>query len=177
MTHSPPEKAISMSDKERLLRLEALDALPDLIFILTESGRYAAIIGGPDRSTYHDGSCLVDFSLCDVLPKAKADWFASEIQQTLKEDRLRIVEYTLAATEVAEIDAQAGPGGEIWFEGRVQPMKTRVDGERAVVWLARNNTRSHELEVQLRQLSETDALTGVYNRQGMLTSLLWLPYQ
>lgn len=72
--------------------------MPDPVFILTEGGRYAAITGGSDRGLYHEGSCLVDFSLYDVLSVEKADWFLAEIRQTLAADRLRIVEYTLAGT-------------------------------------------------------------------------------
>jgi hypothetical protein len=33
-----------------------LSALPDPAFILTRSGRYAAIFGGTDTRYYHDGS-------------------------------------------------------------------------------------------------------------------------
>lgn len=175
MTSKPDSKSFNMSDEECLLRLEALDALPDPIFILTESGRYAAIIGGPDRSMYHDGSCLVDFSLYDVLPPEKADWFLAEIRQTLEEGCLRIVEYALAGTDVGEIDPTIGPDGKIWFEGRVQPMNTLVHGERAVIWLARNNTRSHAHAAQLRALSETDVLTGIANRRRLMQFLgQWL---
>ncbi|KEZ77303.1 GGDEF domain-containing protein [Salinisphaera hydrothermalis] len=163
--------AIHDYDGETRLKLEALRALPDPIFVLTESGRYAAIIGGNDRGLYHDGSCLVDFTLYDVLPEAKADWFLGEIRRTLAEDRLRVVEYTLAAADVTGLSGAEGPEGELWFEGRIQPMRYQVDGERAVAWLASNITARHDLEVRLRQLSETDALTGLPNRRLFLARL------
>lgn len=165
------EIALNTSDKELQLKMAALAAVPDPIFILTESGRYAAIIGGPDRSMYHDGSCLVDFSLYDVLPEAKADWFADQIRRTLAADTLRIVEYALAGTDVDGLDADAGPDGEIWFEGRIQPLGMRVNDERAVVWLASNISRRHALENQLRKLSETDELTGIGNRRRLVEAL------
>lgn len=50
--------------------LDMLPALPDPVFVLTESGRYAALIVGQDRQHYHNGAHLVDFSLSEVLPKA-----------------------------------------------------------------------------------------------------------
>lgn len=162
---------MSTSDKELALKLAALAAVPDPIFILTESGRYAAIIGGPDRGLYHDGSCLVDFSIYDVLPDSKADWFIEQIRRTLAEDQLRIVEYSLAGADGDGLDAYAGPDGQAWFEGRIQPLGMRVDGERAVVWLASNISRRHALEDQLRQLSETDELTGVGNRRRLIQTL------
>ncbi len=148
-----------------------LSALPDPVFILTESGRYAALIGGQDRQHYHNGAHLVDFSLYDILPKAKADWFLAEIAATLAINQLRIVEYGLAGTDVNGVDSQQGPAGEIWFEGRIQPLPMAVNNERAVVWVACNITRRHQLEAQLQHLSETDELTGAYNRRKLLEAL------
>ena len=151
--------------------LDMLSALPDPVFVLTESGRYAALIGGQDRQHYHDGAHLVDFSLYDVLPKAKADWFLAQITTTLEQNQLRIVEYGLAGADVEGLDTQQGPEGEIWFEGRIQPLPMPVNGERAVVWVACNITRRHQLEAQLQQLSETDELTGASNRRKLLEAL------
>lgn len=151
--------------------LDMLSALPDPVFVLTESGRYAALIGGQDRQHYHDGAHLVDFSLYDVLPKAKADWFLEQINITLALNQLRIVEYGLAGADVDGLKAHQGPEGEIWFEGRIQPLSMPVKNERAVVWVACNITRRHQLEAQLKLLSETDELTGAYNRRKLLDAL------
>ncbi len=151
--------------------LDMLSALPDPVFVLTESGRYAALIGGQDRQHYHDGAHLVDFSLYDVLPKAKADWFLEQIKITLVQNQLRIVEYGLAGTDVNGLDTQQGPEGEIWFEGRIQPLSAPIKNERAVVWVACNITRRHQLEAKLQLLSETDELTGAYNRRKLLDAL------
>lgn len=150
---------------------EALAALPDPVFVLTESGRYAAIFGGQDRDYYHDGSFLVDFSLYDVLSQAQADWFLAEIRATLAANCLRIVEYDLAAADVAGVDTNHGPAAPIRFEGRVQPLRSSVNGERAVLWLASNITTRHEIEQRLRRLSETDELTGVPNRRRLMDAL------
>lgn len=150
---------------------EALAALPDPVFVLTESGRYAAIFGGQDRDHYHDGSCLVDFSLYDVLPPARADWFLAEIRAALAAGCLRIVEYELAAADVAGVDPSEGPAAPIRFEGRVQPLRSLVNGERAVLWLASNITSRHEMEQRLRRLSETDELTGFPNRRRLMAAL------
>ena len=151
--------------------LDMMLALPDPVFVLTESGRYAALIGGHDRQHYHDGAHLVDFSLYDVLPKAKADWFLEQIALTLALDQLRIVEYGLTGADVDGLDTRQGPVGEMWFEGRIQPLPMPVKNERAVVWVACNITRRHELEAQLQLLSQTDELTGAYNRRKLLEAL------
>lgn len=153
------------------LLLDMLSALPDPVFVLTESGRYAALIGGQDRCHYHNGTHLVDFTLYDVLSAAKVEWFLEQINLTLAENRLRIVEYGLAGSDVYGLDTQLGPEGEIWFEGRIQPLPSLVNGERAVVWVACNITRRHQLEAKLTRLSETDELTGAYNRRKLLDAL------
>jgi hypothetical protein len=48
---------LSLFSNEQIAAL--LSALPDPAFILTRSGRYAAIFGGTDSRYYHDGSSLV----------------------------------------------------------------------------------------------------------------------
>lgn len=39
--------------------LSIFAALPDPVFILTRSGRYAAVLGGSDSRYYHDGTTLI----------------------------------------------------------------------------------------------------------------------
>ena len=55
----------NITENEKLMTI--ISALPDLVFILTESGRYADIFGGSDSEFYHDGSGLIGKSLYDVL--------------------------------------------------------------------------------------------------------------
>lgn len=146
-------------------------ALPDPLFVITESGRYAAVIGGSDTRFYHDGSGLVGKYLRDVLPPDKTAWIMEQIGRVLREGSLYTVEYGLSGKEVEGLDAEVGPSGEIWFEGRMQPLPFLLDGERAVVWVARNITRSHDLEAELRRLGETDELTGALNRRKLIEAL------
>lgn len=151
--------------------LAVVTALPDPLFILTESGHYAGLFGGGDRNYYHDGSGLVGSSLYDVLPKEKADWFLGQIRRTLDENKMRTVEYGLSGNDVVGLDTEQGPSGEIRFEGRIQPLQFPINGERAVVWTARNITQRYQLELQLRYMSEVDDLTGAYNRRKLLEEL------
>lgn len=150
---------------------EMLSALPDPLFVITESGRYGAVLGGNDEAFYHDGSHLTGRYLNEVLPQPKADWFLKQVRLTLEAGRLRSVEYALAGDDVDGLDKDRGPEGDLWFEGRIQPMSTLFDGERAVVWVARNITARSELEAELRRMSETDPLTGVYNRRKLMEEL------
>lgn len=149
--------------------ISILSSLPDPAFILTRSGRYAAIFGGKDIRHYHDGSGLVGRSMFEVLKQEKAQWFATEIEKALSSGALHIVEYQLSGSDVK--GAGDGPAHAIWFEGRVQALDFPVDGEPAVVWVASNITEKNETQQKLRQLSETDALTGLYNRRKLIATL------
>jgi hypothetical protein len=60
---------LSLFSNEQIAAL--LSALPDPAFILTRSGRYAAIFGGTDSRYYHDGSSLVGKYISDVLNDEK----------------------------------------------------------------------------------------------------------
>ena len=151
-----------------------IDALPDPVFILTENGRYADLVGGRDPSFYHNGSHLIGKSLIDVLAPEKANWFIEQIRYAIEIDGLHTVEYGLSGADVKGLDTSSGPEGVIWFEGRIQPLKEHYNGEKAVVWVARNITQRHALEYQLRQLSETDFLTGVSNKRKLLSQLTTL---
>jgi diguanylate cyclase (GGDEF)-like protein len=146
-----------------------LSSLPDPAFILTRSGRYAAVFGGKDVRHYHDGSGLVGLNMFDVLKEEKARWFANEIEKALQSGVLHIVEYELSGSDVKGVGD--GPGEIITFEGRVQALGFPVDGEEAVVWVASNITEKNEVQHKLRLLSETDALTGLYNRRKLIETL------
>ncbi|WP_312365808.1 diguanylate cyclase [Ensifer sp.] len=147
-----------------------LAALPDPAFILTRSGRYAALFGGSDHRYYHDGSNLVGQNVFDVLAQDKAQWFVREIGKALSSGALHIVEYSLAGSDVKGLE-KTGPDHPIWFEGRVQALDFPVDDEDAVVWVASNITEKNAIEHQLRLQSETDPLTGIYNRRKLLDVL------
>lgn len=143
---------------------EILAALPDPVFILSRSGRYLAVLGGTDSRYYHDGSGLVGQRIEDVLAADKAAWFLDQIAQTLASGKLHVVEYGLAASDIKGLESD-GPAQSIWFEGRVQALGFRIEGEDAVVWVASNITARHELEQKLRAQCETDVLTGLWNRR------------
>lgn len=151
-----------MFPKEKLV--EILTALPDPAFLLTRSGRYAGVFGGADSRYYHDGSGLVGMSIAEVLSEEKTAWFLNEIEETLSKRQLRIIEYSLARSDVKGLPDE-GPEGRIYFEGRVQPLGFQIGGEDVVLWVASNITNRFLLEEQLRALSETDTLTGLWNRR------------
>ncbi len=85
--------------------------------------------------------------------------------ESLASGQVRVVEYELSAVEVGGINAAAGPQGVQRFEGKIAPLPSLYDGKRAVAWVTRNITRQYELQQRLLRQSETDQLTGLYNRR------------
>jgi len=146
------------------------DSLPDPTFILTESGRYVAVLGGKDKRYYHDGSCLVGHRIADVLAPAKAAWFEQQIQSALTCQKMLVVEYELSAHDVLGLPSE-GPAEPIWFEGRISALEQLYDGEKAVLWVASNITASKELQQQLQLHALSDELTGLHNRRRFMQAL------
>lgn len=143
-----------------------LEALPDPAFILSRSGKYVAVFGGRDARYYHDGTGLVGKYFSDLIKPEKADWFLEQIARALKSKKLLVEEYELSNKDVIGLPDE-GPKEPIWFEGRIQPLSFLVDDEEVVLWVASNISERHNLEMRLRELSDTDQLTGLFNRRKL----------
>lgn len=143
-----------------------LDALPDPAFILSRSGKYVAVFGGRDKRYYHDGSGLVGLYISDLIKPDKANWFLEQIGRALESRKLLIEEYELSNRDVKGLPDD-GPEKPIWFEGRIQALSFSVDDEEVVLWVASNISERHDLEIKLRELGDTDQLTGLFNRRKL----------
>lgn len=143
-----------------------LDTLPDPAFIITQEGRYVGVFGGKDARYYHDGKGLVGLLITDLIKQEKAKWFIEQIEKALETRNLLIVEYELSNKDVKGLPDE-GPEDPIWFEGRVQALDFKVDDKDVVLWVASNISERHHLEVKLREMSDTDQLTGLYNRRKL----------
>ena len=143
-----------------------LDALPDPAFILSRSGKYVAVFGGRDARYYHDGSGLVGLYISDLIKPEKANWFLEQIARALESKKLLVEEYELSNRDVIGLPDE-GPKEPIWFEGRIQALSFLVDDEEVVLWVASNISERHNLEMRLRELSDTDQLTGLFNRRKL----------
>lgn len=143
-----------------------LEALPDPAFILSRSGKYVAVFGGRDTRYYHDGTGLIGLYISDVIKPEKANWFLEQIARALASRKLVVEEYELSNRDVKGLDDD-GPKDPIWFEGRIQALSFLVDEEEVVLWVASNISERHMLEGKLRELSDTDQLTGLFNRRKL----------
>jgi diguanylate cyclase (GGDEF)-like protein len=143
-----------------------LEALPDPAFVLSRSGRYVAVFGGRDARYYHDGTGLIGMYISDLVKPDKAKWFLQQIERALETRNLLVEEYELSNKDVKGLPDE-GPEDPIWFEGRIQALDFQVDDEPVVLWVATNISDRHNLEIRLRALSDTDQLTGLFNRRKL----------
>ncbi|TON81473.1 GGDEF domain-containing protein, partial [Vibrio parahaemolyticus] len=60
---------------------------------------------------------------------------------------------------------------EMWFEAIIKPVNAPENANKLVIWSVRDITKTHLLEQRLKQLSETDALTGLLNRRAFISNL------
>ena len=151
--------------------LAILNALPDPVFVLTETGEYAGVFGHTDPAYYHDGQHLVGQRVQDLLPADTAEWVMEQISRTLRENRLIKVEYQLSAAQVKGMEDQPGPDGMIWFEAHIQPFPQLIEGQRAVIWVVRNIRQRKQLEQALLEACQTDSLTHAANRRRLMAVL------
>lgn len=171
-----PHYVLESKSIKKLISIEqlssVLDALPDPAFLLSRRGRYLAVYGGKDARYYHDGSELVGSFISDLISSEKAKWFLEKIDIALQSKKLLIEEYELSNKDVKGLSSD-GPRQPIWFEGRVQALDFLVDNEEVVLWVASNISKRHQLEVTLRELSDTDQLSGLYNRRRLQRDLVF----
>jgi len=158
-----------MKLKERYFTV--LDSLPDHVFIFSESGIYVDVYGGEENATGFDCKPFIGLSLYDVAPPAMAQEFHSYILAALNTNQTQTVTYKFDEQGVIDLPEHVPIPQEIWFEGIIKPLPLTENGERTVVWMAKNITQRHLLEQRLKNLSEIDDLTGVANRRSFTHSL------
>ncbi|KIT02730.1 diguanylate cyclase [Vibrio parahaemolyticus 3324] len=182
--------------KERETWLEAiLNTLPDHVFILDESGRYIESFGGTHHSKTFNAERYTGLQLSDVLSPTKADelmGFIFDVMQdnetkvvkynlslhdhlTMQDNETKVVKYNLSLHDhlllpIEELEALENPE-EMWFEAIIKPVNAPENANKLVIWSVRDITKTHLLEQRLKQLSETDALTGLLNRRAFISNL------
>ena len=123
-----------------------LNALPDLVFVVDDEGRYVEILTSREDLLYRAAEEMKGRRFHDILPAQVADAHLRLVQRTLETRTSQTLEYSLKVL-----------AGERWFEGRTGLLGVRVDGHPAVAFIARDVTdrkRAEELESQNIYLQE-----------------------
>jgi formate hydrogenlyase transcriptional activator len=137
------EQAIRVSEE----RLRAIgNALPDIVFVINETGRYVEIMTSKENLLYLSAERLEGQTFHEVFPKPEADRFLALVQKTIATRQSQVLEYDLNV-----------PAGQRWFEGRTAPLQLKIDGKDCIVFVARDITdrkRADELHSQNVYLQE-----------------------
>lgn len=130
-------------------RLRAITlAIPDALVVLDAQGRCREQFSRNDGVHAAGAPQRVGQRMHEVLPFSEAQRLVQLLQDTLASGAPRKLEYTVYT-----------PSGIRYFEGRAQPLGTEVDGQAAVLFLARDITERwqaqqalHESELRFRSL-------------------------
>ncbi|TMT86945.1 PAS domain S-box protein [Haloterrigena sp. H1] len=122
---------------QRILATE----LPDEAFVIGEDGTYLEAKVRPESGDLYTipADELVGTTLEDAFPDAVAADLQDCIDQAIQTSGVQSIEYQADTTD-----------GRRQFEARVVPIDERIQGRRAVVWLARDITDRVERERRLR---------------------------
>ena len=140
--------ALRTADLERSEnRLAAiLNALPDLVFVVDQDGRYVEILTSREDLLYRPAPEMLGKRFHDLLPQPVADAHLRVVRQTIETRTTHTLEYSLHVR-----------AGERWFEGRTGVLGLEIDGRPAVSVIARDITdrrRAEELQSQNVYLQE-----------------------
>jgi len=128
-------------------RLRAMvNAMPDLLFVLDQDGRYLEILSTESHLLYEHSSQLIGKLMHEVLPQADADRFLGVIHLTLATQQPQRLEYALPTRQ-----------GLREFEGRTQPLDLTVNGVSAVLFLARDITADKTQQDAMMNLLQVTA--------------------
>jgi PAS domain S-box-containing protein len=123
-----------------------LSALPDLVFLIDEDGRYLEVLSGSSQLLAKSAGELRGRTFHDVFPKAIADAFLGLVRRTLQTETSQAMEYQLTV-----------PAGDRWFEGRTAVLPVDITEKRCIIFAARDisdTKRAEELENQNVYLRE-----------------------
>jgi diguanylate cyclase (GGDEF)-like protein/PAS domain S-box-containing protein len=143
----------ALQDSESRLR-GIVQAIPDLLVILDEDGRYIDILPSHDSAYSALAVNLMGSTLHKKFPRTTADKIMVAIHNSIRLQKTQTIEYE------RENHARTS-----LIEGRVQPLSYTVNDKHAVVFLARDITERKIREDEIARLAFYDSLTNLPNRR------------
>ena len=141
------EAALLRSEAE----LRALFAgMADVVIVYDTDGRYIEIAPTNPANLYRPPDEMLGKTLHEILPKEPADYIISMIRASIQNNQVVNGDYAI------QID-----GKETYFSASVSPLS-----ETTAIMVAHDITKRKRMEEEIRILSLTDELTGLYNRRG-----------
>lgn len=150
-----------------------LNSIPEPIFVLTRAGVYLNVLGGSDRSRYHDARDLIGKKISDIIHGPVAEEFLGKIDESIETGQTVLYSYSLEDSSVEGNEKKEGPKGKQWYEAHISPVIEEDGSSDKVIWIAFNITRlSNIIKVKeeegklFEKLANFDPLTGLYNRRS-----------
>ncbi len=116
-----------------------IEAMPDLAFIISETGRYLEVFAAKVSGFSERAALLRGKELGDLLEPETCERFRETISEVLSTGELRVLRYPM------EYQGQLR-----WFEGRVAPMSRYEDQPPSVIWVAYDITATELANEELR---------------------------
>ncbi|CAN1210014.1 hypothetical protein TUMEXPCC7403_07450 [Tumidithrix helvetica PCC 7403] len=111
--------------------------MEDFVFVMNTEGRYLEVLSAHSElnSHLHQKS---NKTLHEVLPQHLADYFLSEICETVAAQTVKTIEYVLSIQ-----------GKEVWFSTTITPIS-----EDTVTWIAKDISDRKQTELELHRLNQ-----------------------
>ncbi|MBE9526437.1 MAG: diguanylate cyclase, partial [Proteobacteria bacterium] len=149
--------------KQHALLCGFINAMPELAFILDETGKYIEIFGSHQELLYKQKELLLGKKLSNILPESTTTTILDVIKTTLRTKQSQIIEYEL------EIN-----GKNTYFEGHtaVLDFENKTASQTAkVIWIAHDITELVLARQKADRLSLYDTLTELPNRRLLMQRL------
>jgi diguanylate cyclase (GGDEF)-like protein/PAS domain S-box-containing protein len=124
--------------------------MTDVVIVYDTNGRYIEIAPTNPANLYRPADEMLGKTIYDILPKEQADTLLMMIRTSIQNDRVVRGEYSL---QIA--------GREVDFSVSASRLS-----EITSIVVAHDITERKRMEQEIRNLSLTDELTGLYNRRG-----------
>jgi len=119
-----------------------LNAIPDIIFLFDEDGRFIEIMSGRNEGMFSDKNEIIGKEVHDVFSTDLAENFLLAIQNSIKTNKLAVINYD-----------QDVNGKKCYYQGRALPTELNINGKSTVVFVAVDITEIHQAQIQQRLIS------------------------
>ncbi len=139
-----------------------LEAFPNVVFVVSETGRYLDVVStGDDALLYDAPEKLRGQRFSDILPAETAARFQSVVEDVVKTGEQQRIEYQLKVQS-----------GSRWFESQIIPHKPESETG-TVFWLARDITERKRRKQEYEQIfnSVRDAIAVFDPDAGEITEV------